>query len=230
MSEPTPTQGLVLWCLLARCGRAPQGTLVPAVKKPDREALAAAGLIAVEKAGRSFVLTVTDRGWHWAGRNLQAPLPANLRVLQDWLARIDRHLAETGATLADLVGSAPEAQAEAEAAPETKAAPRRRAATPRKAAAKPAGGLGPRRLRARIEAAYLGLTGGARAQAVRLSALRAALPDLDRATVDSGLAAILRKDATARLSQFSDPKALTPAERAAAYSPAGEPFHILWIR
>ncbi|MCJ2038585.1 hypothetical protein MKK70_06990 [Methylobacterium sp. E-041] len=228
MSEPTPTQSLVLWCLLGRCGRAAQGTLVPAVRKPDREALAAAGLIAVEKAGRSFVLSVTDRGWHWAGRNLQAPLPPNLRVLRDWLGRIDRHLAATGQTLADLVGSPPETAPEP--APETKAAPKRRAAAPRKAAPKAGRPLGPRQLRARIEAAYLDLTGGARAEAVRLSDLRAALADLDRATVDSGLAAILRKDATARLSQFSDPKALTPAEHAAAYSPAGEPFHILWIR
>jgi surface antigen len=85
-------------------------------------------------------------------------------------------------------------------------------------------------MRARIEAAYLALTGGERAKAVRLSALREELADLDRETLDEGLAAILRGDATARLSQFSDPKSLDAAERAAAYAPAGEPFHILWIQ
>lgn len=65
---------------------------------------------------------------------------------------------------------------------------------------------------------------------MRLSALRAQLGDLDRETLDKGLAAILSGDKTARLSQFSDPKSLDAAEREAAYAPAGEPFHILWIQ
>lgn len=218
----TPTQALILWSLLARHGEAPQGDLVPAVKKPDREALAAQGLVAVEKRGRSFVLTVTDRGWHWAGSHLDAPLPPSFRTLQDWLARIGQHLVRTGGTLADLIGPAP-ASAVPDAAPKPpgKRAPRK-AATPR--------APGPRQLRARIEAAYLTLTGGARAQGVRLSQLRAELADIDRATLDAGLARILKGDRSAILSQLSDPKALTPAERAAAYSPAGEPFHLLWIQ
>jgi hypothetical protein len=218
----TPTQALILWSLLARHGEALQGDLVPAVKKADREALAAQGLVAVEKRGRSFVLTVTDRGWHWASSHLDAPLPPGFRTLQDWLARIGQHLVRTGGTLADLIGPAPE-PAVPDAAPRP---PAKRA--PRKAAAPHA--PGPRQLRARIEAAYLTLTGGARAQGVRLSALRAELADIDRATLDAGLARILKGDRSAILSQLSDPKALTPAEREAAYSPAGEPFHLLWIQ
>ena len=85
-------------------------------------------------------------------------------------------------------------------------------------------------VRARIEAAYLTLTGGRKAEAVRLSALRAALGDLDRATVDAALGAILRGDPTARLSQFSDPKSLDAAEREATFSPAGEPYHLIRIQ
>lgn len=220
MSEmPTPKQRLILWCLLGRQGRAVQSAIVPKVEKADREALIAGKLLTSEKQGRSILLTVTDRGWNWAGTHLRDPLPKTFQVLQDWLERIDRHLAVTGGTLAELIGPPP-------AAPTPAATKRPRAKTPPTAARKRAAGPA---IRERLETAYLALTGGERARAVRLSALRAHLSDLDRAAVDAGLRAILRGDATARLSQLTDPKALDAAERAAAYSPAGEPFHLLWI-
>ncbi|MEH3116363.1 MAG: hypothetical protein PGN25_01740 [Methylorubrum populi] len=220
---PTPKQALILWCLLGRHGSALQSALVPRIDKADREALIAGRYLAAEKQGRSLLLTVTDKGWNWAGEHMREPLPPSFRVLQDWLERMQADLAATGRTLAELVGT-----------PSEKPAPAGPPARTRKPAAKGATSgpkkLGPKQLRARIEAAYLALTGGAKAKAVRLSALRAQLGDLDRATVDSGLAAILRGDETARLSQFSDPKSLNPAEREAAFGPAGEPFHIIWIQ
>ncbi|MCJ2139586.1 hypothetical protein [Methylobacterium sp. E-066] len=224
MSESvTPKQALILWCLIGRCGSALQSAITPRIDKADREALIKGRYLEAVRHGRSLRLTVTDKGWNWAGGHMREPLPPTFRVLQDWLARIQADLAATGRALADLVGTAPD-----EPAP----------AVPRPPASKPAAKgantgakkPGPKQLRARIETAYLALTGGERAKAVRLSALRAELGDLDRATVDAGLAAILRGDKTARLSQFSDPKSLTSAEREAAFSPAGEPFHILWIQ
>lgn len=197
---------------------------MPRIDKADREALIAGRYLEAEKQGRSLRLTVTDKGWAWAGEHMREPLPPSFRVLQDWLERMQADLTATGRTLAELVGGAPEEPAPAE--------PRSPA---RRASSKGSNSNGsktptPKQLRARIESAYLALTGGERAKAVRLSALRAGLGDLDRATVDAGLAAILRGDRTARLSQFSDPKSLDPAERAAAFSPAGEPFHIIWIQ
>ncbi|QEE41817.1 MULTISPECIES: hypothetical protein [unclassified Methylobacterium] len=226
---PTPKQALILWCLLGRCGSALQSTLAPRIDKADREALIAGRYLEAERQGRSLRLTVTDKGWNWAGEHMREPLPPTFRVLQDWLERIHVDLARTGRPLADLVGSAPDEPAPAAPAPR---ASRSTAEGPQKRGPKKLGPkqLGPKQLRARIDAAYLALTGGARAKAVRLSALRAHLEDLDRATVDAGLAAILRNDRTARLSQFSDPKSLNAAEREAAFSPAGEPFHILWIQ
>lgn len=216
---PTPKQALILWCLLGRHGSALQSTLVPRIDRADREALIVGRYLGAEKQGRSFRLTVTDKGWAWAGEHMREPLPPSFRVLQDWLERIQADLAATGRTLAELVGSPPEEPAPAEPRP------RARRGSPKESKA-----LTPKQLRARIEAAYLTSTGGERAKAVRLSALRAGLGDLDRATVDAGLAAILRGDRTARLSQFSDPKSLDAAEREAAFSPAGEPFHIIWIQ
>lgn len=216
---PTPKQALILWCLLGRHGSALQSTLVPRIDRADREALIAGRYLEAEKQGRSLRLTVTDRGWDWAGGHMREPLPPSFRVLQDWLERMQSDLAATGRTLAELVGAPPEEAASPVPKPPA-----------RKAASKGSKTLTPKQLRARIEAAYLALTGGERAKAVRLSALRTHLGDLDRATVDAGLAAILRGDKTARLSQFSDPKSLDAAERAAAFSPAGEPFHIIWIQ
>lgn len=216
---PTPKQALILWCLLGRHGSALQSAITPRIDKADREALIAGRYLEAVREGRSLCLTVTDGGWNWAGAHMREPLPPTFRVLQDWLERLQSDLATTGRTLADLVGTAPDEPTPKVSAPRA-----------RKPAAERSKKLGPKQLRARIEAAYLALTGGERAKAVRLSALRTHLRDLDRATVDAGLAAILRGDKTARLSQFSDPRSLDAAEREAAFSPAGEPFHVLWIQ
>jgi hypothetical protein len=230
MSEtPTPPQALILWRLLGRQGTALNSEIAP--KKAEREALVRAGFVAVEKEGRSLRLTVTDKGWNWAGGHLREPLPPIMRVLQDWLTRLHHHLDATGATLAEFVGPAPE---RAPPAPKAKAKPDKAKpakARPAKAPRKQGPGKkSPPPLRARIEEAYLACTGGQRAKAVRLSALRAALPELDRAAVDAGLAEILSGDATIRLTRISDPKALDAAERDAAFAPAGEPFHEIWIQ
>ncbi|TGD95888.1 MarR family transcriptional regulator [Methylobacterium nonmethylotrophicum] len=233
MSEtPTPQQALILWRLLGRQGTALNSEIAP--RKAERDGLCAAGLLTAEKEGRSSRLTVTDKGWNWAGRHLRDPLPPNARVLQDWLTRLHHHLEATGATLAEFVGPAPE-----RAPPEPKVrAPRSRkgdpARKPRSQASVPKAPdphdeADPDQLRTRIERAYLACTKGRKSTAVRLSALRAALSDLDRATVDAGLAAVLRGDDSIRLTRISDPKALDAAERAAAFSPAGEPFHEIWI-
>jgi len=242
--SPTPQQALILWCLLGRGGTALEGTLVPKVKPADRETLVAGGYLESGKQARALRLTVTDKGWNWAGTHPDAPLPPAFRVLQDWLGRIGADLAASGRPLADFVGPVIEepppdtpqtrkkaagSDRAAKGSKAAKTATAKSAASPKKAAGSKRP-LSPKQLRARIEAAYLALTGGERAKAVRLSALRAELTDLDRATVDSGLAAILSGDRTARLSQFSDPRSLNDAERDAAFSPAGEPFHVLWIQ
>ena len=226
MSETlAPKRALILWCLLGRQGSALQSEIVPRVERADREALVAGRYLSVERQGRSLRLTVEDKGWNWAGAHLRDPLPPTFRVLSDWLARLDAHLSATGETLAGLV-STPRASPEPPAAEKPKPLRKPRGSS---GGNKPGKRLGAAKLRARIEDAYLALTGGEKAKAVRLSALRHHLADLDRGTVDAGLAAILRSDKTARLSQFSDPRSLDAAEREAAFSPAGEPFHIIWI-
>jgi hypothetical protein len=62
-----------------------------------------------------------------------------------------------------------------------------------------------------------------------LARLRAELPDLDRATLDAALGRILKGDKTASLMRHDDPRQLVQADYDAAFSPAGEPFHVIWI-
>ncbi|MCX7361002.1 MAG: hypothetical protein NTV97_03855 [Alphaproteobacteria bacterium] len=200
----TPKQTLILWCLLGCKGQAMQKDIVPKVEKSDREALVAGGYITTAKGKRGAIgLEVTDKGWHWAGEHLGDPLPKNYKVLQDWLTLLHRQLGRSGETLADFVTATPDP-------------------TP--------SGLSEHDVRARIEKAYLAVTGGRKAQSISLAKVRAELADLDRSVVDEGLRRILKGDSSARLGQVSDPKALTQEDRDAAYSPAGEPFHLLWIK
>ncbi len=232
----SPTQTLALWGLLARQGRAPEADVKP---KADRDALVAGGYAEADKPSRTVALT--DRGWNWAGTHLDAPLPPAQRPLLDLLARLGAHLQASGGTLAEFIGEAPPLPApaakaaRAKAAPKEKAQPKPKAPPKEKAAPKVKAPPKPKTLsaaalRKRIEEAYLRITGGARAESVRLTRLRAELGDLDHAVVDTGLAAILKKDKTARLGQIDDLKAIDSAEREAAYTPAGEPFHLLWIQ
>ena len=93
-------QTLALWALLGNGGAGIGSALKPEVEKAEREALSRAGLIAVEKRGRSFGLEVTDRGWRWAEEHLADALPDRtyggafvLRIEDTDRARIHRALA-----------------------------------------------------------------------------------------------------------------------------------------
>ena len=245
--EPSPTQALLLFGLLARHGECRQAELMPAPNAKDREALVAAKLVSVEKHGRIFCLALTDAGWGWAGDHLSAELPSAHGTLQDLLARLGDHLARSGETLADFVGSKPE---DAEAAARRKAVEEKQRAADDKerlarekheakarAGTKPASKRKPAKpkaptaaaLRKRIAEAYLAITGGKKNESVKLSRLRAELADLDRATVDAALGRILQGDKKASLMRHDDPRQISKADEEAAYSPAGEPFHVLWI-
>jgi hypothetical protein len=84
--------------------------------------------------------------------------------------------------------------------------------------------------RQRIEDAYTAATGGKYGEMVGLDKIRAALPDLDKATVDGALKQILGSESEkATLQRNDDTRRITPAQKDAAFNPAGEPFHTLAI-
>jgi hypothetical protein len=225
----TPQQALIIWCLLGRHGWGFQRDIVPKVAAKDREALVAAGYITCTKIERSLFLKVEDKGWHWASGHLDAELPAGFAVLQNWLRRMNEFFRRNGSTLADVVGEASEPPPERAGKKPRARTPSRRTAPPK--APKP---LSAAALRKRIEAAYLAVTNGRKAEQALLSDLRAKLADISPEIVDAGLLRILQGDKEgkrkARLGQINDPKALNSKVRDAAFSPGGEPFHLLWIQ
>jgi hypothetical protein len=217
--DPTPTQALLLFGLLARHGACAQAELMPKVKKTDREALMKQKLITAPKVGRGLKLMLEDAGWAWTATHLSATLPPAQRTLSDVLTRLREHLAKSGETLADFIGSKPEDISQPPARTRGKSGTKSTKPKPPSPAA----------LRKRIEAAYLALTHGRKNEAVHLSRLRAELSDLDRATVDAALGRILKGDKAVSLMRHDDPRQLNQADHDAAFSPAGEPFHVIWI-
>jgi hypothetical protein len=219
--NPTPTQALLLFGLLARQGACAQAELMPKVKKADRETLVREKLI-TSTPKRPLRLTLEDLGWSWAAENLgTANLPPAQRTLSDLCTRLREHLATSGGTLADFIGSKPE-----EIPPPQPSARKRSRGGTKPAQPKPPS---PDALRKRIEEAYLVLTNGRKNEPVRLARLRAELSDLSRATVDAALGRILKGDKNASLMRHDDPGQLDQADHDAAFSPAGEPFHVIWI-
>ncbi|MCX8254295.1 hypothetical protein RHAL1_03258 [Beijerinckiaceae bacterium RH AL1] len=249
--NPTPSQALLLFGLLAAHGECAQANVMPAVTKADREALENAKLISVEKKGRGLYLSLSDAGWNWAAGNLSAELPPAHLTLHEMLARLGEFLEKNDETLAAFIGAKPKEKDE----PKPIAAKRKSTRTSSKTAAsakeqkpgkttKAKAGTGTERkpgktpkprppsataLRKRIEVAYLALTGGRKNESVRLARLRRELSDLDRTVVDAALGRILKGDKKASLMRHDDPNQLDQADHAAAFSPAGEPFHIIWI-
>jgi hypothetical protein len=214
----TPDQKMIIWCLLGLQGEALEAQIKPKIKAGDRTALVADGFISTDKIDRANSLRLEPKGLEWAAGHLLDDLPPAYEVLQHWLARLHHLLQKTGTNLPDIVELKP---------PRPKPPEKPKKASKPKAASKP-----PTlpQIRKRIDAAYLVVTEGHRGEFALLSRVRAELADLDRLTVDKGLAAILKDGKKATLSQISDPKALTPEERDAAYSPGGEAFNLLWIK
>jgi hypothetical protein len=228
--DPTPTQALLIFGLLARHGECRQAELIPAIQKADRDALEKARLIGVTKQGQSYILTLTDGGWAWAAKNPSAELPQAFRPLSDLLTRLGDYLQRSGHTLADVIG-APQAEAKPQHRPTKEAGP---------PAKKPPANAKPKKpkpptlaeIRKQIETAYLAITGGQRNRAVLLSRLGSELPDLPRPSLDEVFARILKRTrgyTTMSLMRHDDPRQLSQADHAAAYNPAGEPFHVIWI-
>ncbi len=210
---------LILWALLVReNASAFQNELKPEPDKADREALEEAGLIKAEPRGRyrRIWIEVTDKGWAWAGSNLEAALPRNSsagsQILQGWLARLKVFMEARGLALADVLGPQPSTQAVGG----LKAEPPRLA--PRDYAA----------VRACIRKAYLDITDGRLKARALLRDLRSKLHDIERQALDDALKQMQREH-EGSLYQLDNRAEITDADRTAAIYFGNEPRHILWI-
>jgi len=206
-------QTLILWALLVQTGGGGlQKDIRPEVKKPDREALVRAGLIAAQKRGRGFWLEATDKGWSWAAEHLDADLPkrstAGSAILQAWLTRLKAFMASRELVLADVLGA------------------QQRAKTPTESPSRAP--IDYVTLRARIRRAYLDVAGAKLNTRVLLSDLRERLKDIDRASLDEALGRMHLEDGTT-LSGLNNPQEITPAIRDGGLTFKGEPMYVLWI-
>src|SRR5262249_43950958 len=153
----------------------------------------------VEKHTHGLWLTVTDRGWAWAARNLSAPLPKKAQaadLLQAWLARLQAYMEAKNVTLPEIIS--------------------------------PSGEAAYAIMRDRIRSAYCAISGGVFNKAVFLRDLRGKLSDFDRVTLEQTLLQMSRTG-EASLMQQDNRRQITDADRAAAILIGGEPRHILWI-
>jgi hypothetical protein len=225
--EPTPKQTLILWDVLARGGSAAQADIPFKVEPKDREALVKARLLATTKIGRSLWLTVEDAGWSWADDHLDAPLaapaapkkaaknpvkaapaPPKIPTLQVWLTRLHAFLRARRLSLADVLPQVPPPAPQ----PKPKASRKPRLAT----------------LADRISAAVARLQGSPQRDGLRLSALRAALPDIDRAVLDDALVQLF-EEAKINLMSLSNPPDIE-RERPACVRYKGQELQVLWMK
>jgi hypothetical protein len=174
------------------------------LRKPQRERLVGAGLVAVAKEGRSVALALTDRGWDTLGDRVAAtPAPRGAGSGGKALVLLLGALAARGVALRDLLADPPVA-----------AAPAADDRTPADVAD-------------RVVRAYAGLAPEAGGW-VPLTALREALAPLGRAEVDAALRALARvRRATLTLEE--NQSRLTAADRAAALAVGPDAMHYLSI-
>jgi hypothetical protein len=166
-------------------------------------------LVESRKAGRAYVHELTDAGWHWCATELHAGPRGKMTSMEGALyailGGIARHLDDTGQSLADLFRLRP-ARAPEPSAPDSQD--------------EGIAGL--------IEAAYHGLA-DTPGRFVKISELRAQLPGISRADLDSALEEMYRSQRVNLVPQ-SNQQSLTDADRRAALRIGGEVKHLILVR
>jgi len=223
---------LMLWAIIAKGGDVMQKDIKPEIRKADRDALTAAGLLETETADGLVRVRLTADGWTWAERNLTARLPTNstagTQVLQDVLIRLQAFLSSNGGTVQELITNQPFPKL---------AEPSHNSKAPTLAAEEPGSGVagdgpGPGadslRLFERLRITYLAITGGALNKRVRLKDLRERLSDLEPFVLDQALSAFALAG-QGRLLAIERASAITSGDRDAAVVFENKPKHILKI-
>lgn len=207
-------QRLVLWRLAleppsehAQRGEMLNSKLSPKLKRDEREALQTAGLIRVERRGRSLALLLTDRGWGWLGEHMGEDLVTRagaVGTLQALLKQLKVYLDAAGLSVPDLMVEVP---------PAVKPAP--------PSADADVAGL--------VEAAYMRLSDGRANVRVRLAELRAELPEIDRDRLDATLLEMATRGRAALLT-LENPMEVRQEDRdAVVRTPTGHARHLIYM-
>lgn len=207
--RPDEKQVLYLWELLFTHGGSALNkdmTLKDACTGDRRTRLVRAGLIEVEREGRTFRVSLLDAGWDWAATNLDAPFWAQTKlaapVLAGVLARLRDGLSAHDLVLADLF-PCPEAPLSSSTAR-------------------------PEDLHDRIRDVCLAVGGGAGRVRIRIAELRTRLADVPRAELDAALRA-LEAGGALRLFPLDDPRSIDETDRHAAIGSGDHARHLVYL-
>jgi hypothetical protein len=222
--EPSPKQTLLLWVLLFT-GEEPAISLAkPELTKAERDQMATAGLVRLEKRGRKTHYVLADKAWDWAAGHLDAAFsirsPATAPALAGLLRRLKAYLEIRELALVDVLRPRP-----AKPVP----IPRPAADPAAPAHVKGAGAAAGPVLEEAVVRAYLQASGSAWNVWVRLAEIRRRLPDVPRQDLDREL---LRLERTKRgvLYRIDDPQDIRPEDAAGALDVAGFKRHIFLMR
>ena len=232
----TPKQQLALWSLASRGGSALLSELPSELEATDRRALERLGIVESRRDGRAMRVELGDAGWRALGEiepklvgENERRVPAERRLLEALLLQFTRFMRAETIAAAQVFGPVETKAVETEPTGQTSAGgkPRPRTQRPRKAPAGTARPASPTDVEAAIRTACREIAGDPARQAVRLSVLRAKLPDSPRERLDAALLA-MRKAGSANLMNLDNPRDIAP-EREAALTSGLHTFHVVWI-
>ena len=201
--ELKPFERLIIWKLIVLGDGLMMKDLPGSFTAKMRQRLCDAGLISVEKKGRSKIIWLNEeQAWSWAIKNLDCDISKKAffagEVLQEVLTRLKGFMARHDVVLAELLR--PDIQAdEADS------------------------------LEQQVRQAYLFASGGGWNVRVRLTRLKQHLADLPGDEFES----LLRKmqlEGKIALYPFDDPQENTPEDESAAIRFAGESYTIIYIK
>jgi len=164
------TQKHVLFRLLFT-GEEPQMSKVkPKLEPKKRKELLDAGLIELEKRAKAQHIKLTDKGWQWAANNFKEEIPSRLKLMPDilhgLLLRLKAYIDSKNISLPELLGFINDNELEKES--EKNFELNEDSISPEQ----------------KITNAYLKASNGKWNVRVRLSKLRALLPDINRSDLD----------------------------------------------
>jgi len=201
--NPNPKQTfLILSMLFGETPEQREPALSKAGEAKDRKPLVEAGLLRVEKRGRSSHVVLQDDAWDFVLTHLGAELPKTPtagRVLRAVLARVKATLENSDQSLADFVngGASDNGLAPTEVSDE------------------------------QIRAACLSLSSGETRKRVKLRDLRARLA-VSRDELDKKLLA-MQQAGRLVLFKLDNPAEIDPEDEKAALSIAGQPRHLVYL-
>jgi len=211
--QPNATQAQALLRLLFIPEEPAISKLRPALPVDKRKELIDAGLIALEKRGRTQHLLLTDRGWAWSADNLRRLCPKTLNqlrpeILAAILEAFGKNMTLRELSLAELVR--PEMLFDA---PLFKSS---------------ASEQGAEHLPSRILLVCQQLTEGRPGDRIRLADLRNALPDIERSLLDETLLMMQSTNEVvlSTLERFE----INTNDKAAEIRVAGLPRHVIYLK